>query len=123
MSNVFCVGFSSGAFMCSRIGQTFGTKIKGLVIHSGANADTLEITWKGPFFNISKPLNISLNHPPTLIVHGKKDSLVKIDCGFHLFNDLQRAGIDSEILVSENGEHIWLNEFTSNIIDWLDVHR
>ena len=123
VSNVFCVGFSSGAFMCSRIGQTFGSKIKGLVIHSGANVDTLEITWKGPFFNISKPLNISANHPPTLIVHGNKDSLVRIECGLHLFNDLQRAGIDSEILVLENGEHIWLNEFTGNILDWIDSHK
>jgi predicted esterase len=122
-SNVFCVGFSSGAFMCSRIGQTIGPKIKGLVIHSGANANTLKLTWKGPIFDLSKPLDISSDHPPSLVVHGNNDSIVKVECGLHLFNDLKRAGIDCELLISENGEHIWLNEFTDNILDWLDEHK
>ncbi len=121
-SNVFCVGFSSGAFMCSRIGQTIGSKIKGLVIHSGANANTLKLTWRGPVFDLSKPLDIPIDHPPSLVVHGNNDSVVRIECGLHLFNDLQRAGIDCELLVSENGEHIWLNEFTDSILDWLDAH-
>lgn len=118
-NKIFCAGFSSGAFMCSRIGHAFGSNIAGLVVHSGANANAINLTGTGPFFDCTSPQSFSSDYPPTLVVHGGKDWIVPTDCGIHFYDELVRNGIDADLLIDENQGHIWIKEFNDDIVDWI----
>ncbi len=117
-SKIYCIGFSSGAFMTSRIAHFFGEKFRATAVHSGGNADS--VTFKGlrHKFDYSSKHNISENHPPTLIIHGGKDRLVSVEAGVSYYEELQNAGIRSHILVNPNGLHIWQSIFNKQILDW-----
>jgi poly(3-hydroxybutyrate) depolymerase len=118
-SCLFCVGFSSGAFMASRIGHALGTRFQALIVHSGTNADMIEITNRGPVFDCTSPQNISALHPPTLIIHGNKDQLVPVECGIHFHEELLRNGVISKLLLDPDGGHIWLSTFNDDILNWI----
>ena len=118
-SCLFCLGFSSGAFMTSRIGHTLYDKFRGLIVHSGTNADMIELTNRGPVFDCTSPQNISQTHPPTLIIHGGKDRFVPVDCGIHFHEELLRNGIMSQLLFDPEGGHIWLSTFNEDILEWI----
>lgn len=76
-SNVFdtnhisCAGFSSGGFMTSRLAKVYPGRFSGVLIHSGTDADSITFTDFGPKFDCESPKEYPMNHPPTLIVHGK----------------------------------------------------
>ena len=118
-NRIFCAGFSSGAFMTSRIGLTFPEEFCGLIIHSGCNAESIEITNRGPVFDCETPIDISTNHPPTLIVHGEQDSLVPYECAFRYYSDLIDGEIPTELLNDPEGGHIWLKDYNKDIFTWL----
>ena len=118
MNNIFAAGFSSGAFMCSRIGYALGDEFNALAVHSGVSCESIKITIFGPVFDCEKSLDIPDSHPPTIIVHGKKDSFVPFDCAKHFFDELVRFGIDANFTVDLIGEHIWLSQFNDEILDF-----
>lgn len=117
-SNIFCIGFSSGAFMTSRIAHYFGSQFKALAVHSGGNADSFKIENFRHIFDCNTEQNISENHPPTLIIHGGKDRLVPANAGINYYNDLLKAGIKSHLIINPNGLHIWQSSFNEKILDW-----
>ena len=104
-SRIFCIGFSSGAFMTSRLAYYFGSQFKAVGIHSGGDANL-------------HPLKDAIDHPPTLIIHGKKDRLVDVQAGIDYYNYLHDNGIKSHILLNKYGFHIWQPMFNDLIIDW-----
>ena len=118
INNIFAAGFSSGAFMCSRIGYALGEKFNALAPHSGVNCESIKITIFGPVFDCETSLDLPDTHPPTIIVHGEKDPVVPFDCANHFYNELVRFGIDANITVDPEGEHIWLSQFNSEILDF-----
>ncbi|MDG6229218.1 MAG: hypothetical protein QCH96_04580 [Candidatus Thermoplasmatota archaeon] len=119
LEEIYCAGFSSGAFMTSLIAHVFSKRVSGVVIHSGANPDSIILTDRGPVFNCTKPLQFPLNHPPALIVHGGEDTIVPTACGIHYYEELIRYGLNATLLLDPNGNHIWLSDFNQDIIDWM----
>ncbi|MDG6219400.1 MAG: prolyl oligopeptidase family serine peptidase, partial [Candidatus Thermoplasmatota archaeon] len=122
VNTLFATGFSSGAFMCSRIALSSEQLFNAIALHSGCNADSITLTDRGPVFNFTYSHNISINHPPTLIVHGEQDQIVPVEGGKTYHDDLKKAGIQTDILLSEEGGHIWLSEFNDEILLWFQSH-
>lgn len=120
MNNIFAAGFSSGGFMCSRIGYSLGSQFNALSVHSGVNAESIKITIFGPVFDCETNLDLPETHPPTIIVHGEKDPIVPVECTIHFYNELVRLGIDADILIDPDGEHIWLSQFNNQILGWFE---
>jgi poly(3-hydroxyoctanoate) depolymerase len=120
INNLFAAGFSSGGFMCSRIGYALGSQFNALAVHSGANAECINITIFGPVFDCTTSLDLPENHPPTIIIHGEKDPVVPFNCGQFFYDELQRYSIDSNLLVNPEGGHIWLPEFNYQMLDWFE---
>jgi acetyl esterase/lipase len=117
-SELFCIGFSSGGFMTSRIGHYFGDRFRALVIHSGGDANRFIIDGLKHEFDFETRLNISENHPPTLIIHGSKDRLVTKDAAVRYYVDLLDAEIKTHLLLNAYGYHIWQSIFNEEIFKW-----
>ena len=113
-SSIFCAGFSAGGFMTSRIAHYFGSKVKAIAVHSATNANVLN--WKYDF----SPQIFSEDHPPTIVIQGGKDKLMPAVAAIHFYEELQRNGIESELLYKSTGHHIWLSEFNDDIFDWFE---
>ena len=118
-NKTYCAGFSSGAFFCSRLAQSYDFGFKGVILNSGCNADSISISNMGPVFNCSTGFNISLFHPPALLIHGKEDKLVSIVCTESYYQDLMDNNIEVTKLIDEDAGHIWLKDYNQLIIDWL----
>ncbi len=108
--------------MASRLAHFFGPLFTAVAIHSGANADSITLGDRGPEFDCISPQNFSPSHPPCLIIHGGKDHLVPPECGIHFYEELQREGIDSQLLFSMWGRHIWLSWYSEDIFEWFGTH-
>jgi len=122
VNSIFCAGFSSGAFFCSRLSQSYNYSFKGVILNSGCNADCINLSRIGPVFNCSTGFNISSFHPSTLIIHGKQDRLVPYECSKSYYSDLYNSGVDVSFLSDDLGGHIWLEKYNSLIVDWLNNH-
>lgn len=119
---IFCAGFSSGAFMVSRIANVFGERFAGVIVHSGAHADAISLTNRGPVFNCTAPYEFPGTHSPTLIIHGGSDKFVPAECGLHYYDELKRNGFDVTLLFDAMGGHIWLSNFNDEILNWTTQH-
>jgi len=117
---IYCAGFSSGGFMTSHIAHFFGDRFAGVIIHSGANAESITLTDNGPVFNCTMPYEFPVNHSPTLIVHGGADGFVPPECGTHYYNELIRCGFDATLLFDPSEGHIWLSEYNEDILSWIE---
>jgi poly(3-hydroxybutyrate) depolymerase len=122
INSIFCAGLSSGAFFCSRLSQSYNYSFKGIILNSGCNADCINISKIGPVFNSSTGFNISCFHPPTLIIHGKKDKLVPYECSKSYYLDLNNSGVDVSLISDDLGGHIWFEKYNSLIVDWIKKH-
>ena len=118
--NIFCAGFSSGAFMCSRVGHVFGSKIKAIAVHSGANADSIYLTDGPPEFDLDKNYSFSKEFPPTILIHGENDNFVPVEAAKLFYSDLQRCGIISEKYIDSEYGHIWFPDYEDFIFDFFD---
>ena len=118
-NKIYAAGFSSGAFMCSRLAQSIGYRFKGVILNSGCNADSIELTNRGPVFNFSTGFNISTFHPPTLLVHGEKDMLVPIKGAESYYQDLTENNINVISLYDKSKGHIWLENYNEQILNWI----
>ncbi|MEM2935024.1 MAG: prolyl oligopeptidase family serine peptidase [Candidatus Thermoplasmatota archaeon] len=118
MGRIYVCGFSSGAFMVSRLAVYCGDKIKAVVVYAGANADYIKITENGPEFDCSSNQSIPHNHSPSLLIHGKRDKIVPYECGLHYYEEMIKNGIYAEF-VSAGGGHRWQFRYNRYIIEWL----
>jgi len=57
--------------------------------------------------NASPVNHIEKNSPPTLILHGTRDTTVDRDQSKELYAALQKAGVDSELKMIEGAGHAW----------------
>ncbi|MBS3773458.1 MAG: prolyl oligopeptidase family serine peptidase [Candidatus Thermoplasmatota archaeon] len=117
-SAVYCTGFSSGGFMTSRLARTFPACFAAVAIHSGADATATRLTWMGPILDCTKPLHFPAGYPPTMVIHGRYDEVVPALCGINLYGELQRNGIPSQLVLTEDG-HVWQTARNQEILDWL----
>ncbi len=73
--------------------------------------------------DISPLLFVDANDPPTLIIHGSADSLVPIDSGRSIYEALQQAGVVTEFIEIEGGDHGFTNpehraRASQAMVDW-----
>lgn len=122
MNRVYCVGFSSGAFMTSRIAQTLGSYFAAMAVHSGSNADAIRLTLRGPVFNCTPSHFILPTHPPTILIHGEKDNFVPLSCSQSYYEELQWAHIHSVLYIQDEGRHIWFPEYNEAIFTWFETY-
>jgi len=68
--------------------------------------------------------HISSNSPPTLIVHGDKDSLVPLEQAERMIARLKEAGVPAELDVKVDGDHgkITVEYALPKIADWFDKY-
>jgi poly(3-hydroxybutyrate) depolymerase len=118
INRLYCAGFSSGAFMCSYIGHFFNNRFNAIAVHSGANSESILLSSRGPYFDLNGSYNFSSSYPPSIIIHGRDDSFVPVQCAENFYSDLQRNDIESKLLVSQNKGHIWISQYDSEILDW-----
>ena len=118
-TRLFCIGSSGGGMMTSRVAHFFGSIFKAVAVHSGGNADFVNVPrWGLPKFDVTSPQNFSSDHPPTLVIHGSKDHLVPMDAGVHFFEEMKDAEIRTHLLLNPIGRHSWQSLFNDKILDW-----
>ena len=117
-SAMYCTGFSSGGFMTSRLARTFPARFAAVAIHSGADAMATRLTWLGPILDCTKPLHFPVGYPPTMVIHGRYDEVVPALCGINLYGELQRHGLVTRLVLTEDG-HVWQTAHNEEILDWL----
>lgn len=122
MDSVFCAGFSSGAFMCSRLALNCEQVFDAIALNSGCNADSITLTSRGPEFNLHSSFEVSSNHPPTLLIHGQTDQFVPVKCATNYYQDLINATVETQLLISPSQGHIWLSSYNQDILNWFNQY-
>jgi acetyl esterase/lipase len=65
---------------------------------------------------------VSKETPPTLMMHGDKDTLVPLQQSQSMYEKLKAAGVPSELIVKKGGDHGWLGILgdVDRFADWFD---
>lgn len=74
--------------------------------------------------DVSPVYHISPDDPPTLIIHGDKDTLVPLQQSERMVEELKKAGVEARLIVKPGVGHGWLTigEDALAFIDWFDGH-
>jgi dipeptidyl aminopeptidase/acylaminoacyl peptidase len=74
--------------------------------------------------DISPIYHISPDDPPTLILHGDKDSLVPFQQSETFVAKLKEAGVEAKLVVKKGGAHGWpgLVKDVDLFVEWFDRH-
>jgi len=121
-NKLYCAGFSSGAFMCSRLAISYDPVFSAIAINSGCNALSISLENFGPSFNLTNSYSLPSIHPPTLLLHGQQDSIVPLKCATNYYNELQQSHIESTLFVEQDQGHIWLKSKNNDVIQWFLSH-
>jgi dipeptidyl aminopeptidase/acylaminoacyl peptidase len=79
---------------------------------------------KGICTKISPITHVSPDDPPTLIIHGDKDTLVPLQQAEVLVSKLKEAKVPAELIVKEGAAHGWA-DMAKDVVkfgDWFDKH-
>lgn len=112
-SRLYATGISSGGYMTSRMAISYNGRFKALAIHSASFAKCSVVC--------GVP-ELPADHPPTLFVHGEKDSIVPINTMRAYEAKLVEQGFEVEAEVDAEGGHEWLPVAVTRIPDWFDRH-
>jgi acetyl esterase/lipase len=74
--------------------------------------------------DISPVSHVSKDDPPTLIIHGDKDSLVPLQQSERIVDELSKAGVKTKLIVKKGAAHGWLGleKDVLQLADWFDIH-
>jgi len=74
--------------------------------------------------NISPINHLSADSPPTLIIHGDKNTLVPIQQAQIMVEKLEQAGVEAKLVVKPGAQHGWpdSSKEAALIVDWFDTH-
>ncbi len=74
--------------------------------------------------SVSPLLHVTPDDPPTLLIHGDKDNLVKLEQSQQMYDALQRTGVPSELIVLEGAGHGFSGDndarATRELVAWFD---
>ena len=75
-------------------------------------------------FELSPISHISKESPPTLLIHGTKDSVVPFQQSESFVDKLKKAGVSAKLVPKEGADHGWptILDDLGTMIDWYDVH-
>ena len=111
----FATGISSGGYMTSRMAVSYPGRFRALAVASGSYATCL-----GPLCNI--PSKLPSDHPPTLLLHGGRDSTVSISTARDYEAKLMSNGIESRFVEDPAAGHQWLSTAPDDIAQWFLAH-
>jgi Esterase/lipase len=86
------------------------------------------VTDQAKFLEIVKAISpithVSADDPPTLIIHGDKDTLVPLQQAQIMIDKLKAAGVKAELVVKAGGGHGWptMGQDMATIADWFDKY-
>jgi dienelactone hydrolase len=115
-SRLHATGISSGGYMTSRVGITWPHRFASLAIQSASYA-----TCGGPLCEI--PTDLPTTHPPTLFLHGERDTIVPVATMRAYAAALRESGIPTEVVTDPAAGHEWIDAAPASIPDWFDAHR
>jgi dipeptidyl aminopeptidase/acylaminoacyl peptidase len=76
--------------------------------------------------SVSPLLHVTSDDPPTLLIHGNKDDLVKLDNSERILAAFQKATVPCELIVIEGAGHGFAGEngkrASKALVDWFDKH-
>jgi dipeptidyl aminopeptidase/acylaminoacyl peptidase len=73
---------------------------------------------------VSPLLHVTPDDPPALLIHGDKDTLVKLDQSRQIHEAFQKIGVTSELIVLEGAGHGFRGDddtrATNEVVAWFD---
>lgn len=115
MTHLYATGISSGGYMTSRMAVSYAGKFRALAIQSASYATCI-----GPVCNV--PNDLPKDHPPTLFLHGEKDTTVPLFTAQAYHDALGDAGIETSMITDPEAGHQWLEESPDRITEWFTNH-
>lgn len=75
---------------------------------------------------VSPLLHVTLDDPPTLLIHGDQDGLVNISHSHRMYEALHEHRVESKLIIIEGAEHGFrgaeAEQVTAAMVDWFEVH-
>ncbi|KAL1529865.1 hypothetical protein AB1Y20_000796 [Prymnesium parvum] len=115
-SRLHAAGFSSGAYMVSRLARWQYQRFASLSLNAGAMyycggeycpAPRKFLT---PYFG---------EHPPTLFLHGDKDDVVSRSSVVDYYTRLLNSSIKSRLVTQADAVHQWLDAAPDEVVSWI----
>jgi acetyl esterase/lipase len=76
--------------------------------------------------SVSPLLFVTPDDPPTLLIHGDQDDLVKLDQSQRILAEFRKQNVASELIVIEGAGHVFAGEHgkraSNALVDWFDKH-
>ncbi len=76
--------------------------------------------------SVSHLLHVTPDDPPTLLIHGDKDGLVKLSQSQQIHDAFRQTGVTSELIVIEGAGHGFKGgdntRATNALVEWFDQH-
>jgi acetyl esterase/lipase len=76
--------------------------------------------------SVSPLLHVTSDDPPTLLIHGNKDDLVKLDNSERILAAFQKAAVPCELIVIEGAGHGFAGDdgkrASKALVDWFEKH-
>jgi len=117
---VHAVGFSSGGYMTSRMAYNYEGRFKSLAI---ASASYYYCGGEYCPASIAASLkSIYKTHPPTLFMHGTKDSLVPVSTSETYYKNLKANNVATRRVTVKNMDHQWMPDAYKEVLAWIQQH-
>lgn len=97
--------------MTSRMAVSYPGRFRALAIAAGSYASCA-----GPICNI--PLPLPSGHPPTLFLHGEKDSIVPIATMTRYRDGLDAIDVTTQTVTNPGKGHEWIPEAPAAVRDF-----
>ncbi len=113
---LFAAGMSSGGYMTSRMAVAYPGKFRALAIMSASYC------WCAGY-TCYVPTNLPADHPPTLFIHGRLDTVVPPATMRPYEEGLRAQGTPTRLIIDEDAGHEWSEQAPQAIVDWFDRYR
>lgn len=115
LKRLYATGISSGGYMTSRMAVSYPGRFRALAINAGSYA-----TCAGAICNV--PAKLPIDHPPTLFLHGEKDTTVPISTMRPYLEKLTAQGVATGTATDPAASHEWLSVAPDRITTWFLEH-
>ena len=113
---LFAAGISSGGYMTSRMAEAYPGKFEALAVLSASYC------WCAGSA-CTMPAQMPDEHPPTLFVHGRLDTVVPL-WTMSLYEDaLSDDQVATKVIIDETAGHHWVERAPEAIVNWFDSYR
>lgn len=115
VARLYATGISSGGYMTSRMALSYAGTFRALAIHSASWA-----TCGGALCSV--PATLPADHPPTLFLHGRQDTVAPLSAAEPYVRGLQAQGTEVQLVVDDAAGHEWLADSPERISAWFEAH-